>query len=82
MATETSPQKIMQLLALDDFISGLHKLKEQDFTEVRGTLQYLQANRVHPEAIAPYLFWNAHASETNASMRVGVPVGSILETCI
>ncbi|MGD0932177.1 MAG: cysteine dioxygenase family protein [Candidatus Korobacteraceae bacterium] len=59
MATETSPQKINQSLRLDDFISGLRKLKEQDFTEVHGTLEYLRTNRVDPAAIEPYLFWNA-----------------------
>jgi len=48
----------MQSLALDDFISGLRKLQEKDFTEVRGTLEYLRTNRVDPEAIEPYLFWN------------------------
>jgi cysteine dioxygenase len=59
MATETSPQKIMPLLRLDDFISGLRKLKEQDFTGVRGTLEYLKTNRVDAKSIEPYLFWNA-----------------------
>jgi cysteine dioxygenase len=59
MATQSSPQKVFQLLSLNDFIAGLRKLQEKDFTEVTGTLEYLRTNHVDPEAIQPYLFWNA-----------------------
>jgi cysteine dioxygenase len=41
------------------FIDGLRQLKQNDFTEVNGTLQYLRQNPVDPESLQPYLFWNA-----------------------
>ena len=59
MATEVSSQKTHQTLTIDDFVNGLHKLREKDFSGVQGTLEYLQATRVDPETLKPYLFWNA-----------------------
>ena len=59
MSTVTSSQKIQQRVSLDDFIAGLRQLQEQDFTGVKGTLAYLQANPVDPETLSPYLFWDA-----------------------
>jgi cysteine dioxygenase len=58
MSTQTSPQKSYELLTIDDFVSGLRKLEELDFTEVSGTLAYLQASPVDAESLQPYLFWN------------------------
>ncbi len=59
MPSNTTSQKTMQLVSIDDFVTGLHQLRENDFTEVRGTLEYLRANPVDPESLQPYLFWNA-----------------------
>jgi cysteine dioxygenase len=59
MATEASTQKSSQLLTIDDFVSGLRKLHEKDFTEVDGTLRYLQLNPVDADSLQPYLFWNS-----------------------
>lgn len=59
MATEAPSQKTYQLLTIDEFVSGLHKLREKDFSGVQGTLEYLQSTRVDPETLRPYLFWNA-----------------------
>jgi len=58
MAIGTPSRKSDQLLAIDDFIAGLRKLREPDFTGVQGTLEYLHTNPVDPESLAPYLFWN------------------------
>jgi len=59
MPSDTTSQKIMQSVSIDDFVTGLHQLRENDFTEVQGTLEYLRANPVDPESLQPYLFWNA-----------------------
>jgi len=59
MATVTSSQKTNQVLTIDEFVGGLHKLREDDFTGIHGTLEYLRTNRVDPESLKPYLFWNA-----------------------
>ncbi len=59
MATLGSSQKISSLLSMSDFVAGLRKLREKDFTEVRGTLHYLQTASVDPKTLQPYLFWNA-----------------------
>lgn len=59
MATLGSAQKILSPLSIGDFVDGLRKLQEKDFTEVSGTLQYLRTARVDPESLQPYLFWNA-----------------------
>jgi cysteine dioxygenase len=58
MATPTSSQKILQSVSIEDFIAGLRKLEEKDFTGVQGTLEYMRANPVDPETLQPYLFWN------------------------
>ena len=59
MGTEVSTQKTHQLLTIDEFVSGLRKLREGDFSGVRGTLEYLQNVRVDPEGLQRYLFWNS-----------------------
>jgi len=58
MAVETSSQKTHQLLTIDDFVSGLRKLREDDFGGVQGTLEYMRTNHVDAETLRPYLFWN------------------------
>jgi cysteine dioxygenase len=59
MAAPTSSQKILQAVSIEDFIAGLRKLQEKDFTGVAGTLEYMRAHPVDPETLQPYLFWNA-----------------------
>src|SRR5208283_4443367 len=61
LATATSPNsdKAIQRVSIEDFVSGLRKLSEHDFTELTGALRYLQANTVDPDSLQPYLFWNA-----------------------
>jgi cysteine dioxygenase len=58
MGTASPSRKISQQVSLDDFVSGLRKLQEKDFTGVQGTLEYLRATPVDPETLKPYLFWN------------------------
>ena len=59
MALGVRSQESHQLLAINDFVGGLRKLREQDFNGIQGTLEYLRANRINPESLQPYLFWNA-----------------------
>ena len=61
MTTVTSPNsdKATRVISIEDFVSGLRKLGENDFTGITGTLQYLRANAVDPDSLRPYLFWNA-----------------------
>jgi len=59
MATHIPAQKILQSVSIDDFVSGLQRLVERDFTEVTGTLDYLRAHPIDAETLQPYLFWNA-----------------------
>jgi len=61
MATATTPDssRTAQRVSIDEFVTGLRKLREADFTGLAGTLQYLAANRVDAESLQPYLFWNA-----------------------
>jgi len=59
MAAPTSSQKILQSVSIEDFVAGLRKLQEKDFTGVQGTLEYMRAHPVDPETLKPYLFWNA-----------------------
>ena len=59
MATQTSSTKILQAVSIDDFVSGLRKLVEKDFTEVTGTLNYIRAHPIDAETLQPYLFWNS-----------------------
>jgi cysteine dioxygenase len=58
MASGVSSQQTHKLMTIDDFIAGLRKLSEPDFTGVSGTLDYLRMNHVDPESLQPYLFWN------------------------
>ncbi len=55
----TASQKTAQTVSIDDFVGGLRKLHESDFTEVAGTLEYLRGNHVDPETLKPYLFWDS-----------------------
>jgi len=59
MALKTSTQKSLQIVHIDEFVGGLRKLDEKDFTGVSGTLEYLRATGVDPESLQPYLFWNS-----------------------
>ncbi|MFI5118273.1 MAG: cysteine dioxygenase [Terriglobales bacterium] len=59
METATSADRATRGIPVQHFIDGLRKLKEDDFTGVNGTLQYLRENSVDPESLDPYLFWNA-----------------------
>jgi cysteine dioxygenase len=61
MATGTSSDlgKATRSISIEDFVSGLRKLNEDDFTGVSGTLQYLTANSVDAESLQPFLFWEA-----------------------
>ncbi len=59
MATAASEDRTTRKVSLQRFIEGLHRLKEDDFTEVNGTLRYLRENPVDPDSLEPYLFWNA-----------------------
>jgi len=59
MARAASAQKICPLLSIDDFVAGLRKLREADFSGIEGALQYMRRRRVDPESLQPYLFWNA-----------------------
>ncbi len=59
MAAPTSSQKILQSVSIEDFIAGLRKLQEKDFTGIEGALEYMRANPVDPETLKPYLFWSA-----------------------
>jgi cysteine dioxygenase len=60
MATATSADsnKATRRVSVEDFVTGLRKLREPDFVGVSGTLQYLTANPVDAESLQPYLFWN------------------------
>ena len=58
MALGTSTPETYQLLTIDEFVAGLRKLREEDFTGIKGVLEYLRTNRVDAETLKPYLFWN------------------------
>ncbi len=60
MATATSADsnKATRRVSVEDFVTGLRKLREPDFVGVSGTLQYLTANPVDAESLQPFLFWN------------------------
>ncbi len=64
MATSTSQQKKVEpasnarLVSIEDFVSGLQKLREEDFSGVQGTLAYMQKTPVDPESLKRFLFWN------------------------
>ncbi len=61
MATATSADsnKVTRRVSVEEFVTGLRKLREADFMGVVGTLQYITANPVDAESLKPYLFWNA-----------------------
>jgi Cysteine dioxygenase type I len=61
MATATSADanKATRRVSVEEFVTGLRKLREEDFTGVSGTLRYLTSNPVDGESLKPYLFWNA-----------------------
>jgi cysteine dioxygenase len=61
MATSTSTDlsQIIRRVSIDEFVAGLHKLRETDFIGVTGTLQYITSNPVDAKSLQPYLFWNA-----------------------
>jgi len=61
MATATSSDsgRATRRVSIEDFVSGLRKLSQDDFTGLSGTLQYITANPVDAESLQPYLFWNA-----------------------
>jgi cysteine dioxygenase len=54
-----APQKTAQTVSIDEFVSGLQKLAEKDFTGVEGALEYMRSKHIDPETLKPYLFWNA-----------------------
>ena len=58
MASGVSSQQTHKLMTIEDFVAGLRKLREPDFTGVQGTLEYLRVSRVDAESLQPYLFWN------------------------
>lgn len=58
ISSSSSSAKSQQLVSVDQFVAGLRKLKESDFTNVQGTLEYLRGTRVDPASLEPYLFWN------------------------
>jgi len=57
-ATSSDSSKATRRVSIEDFVSGLRKLSQDDFTGVSGTLQYITANPVDAESLQPYLFWN------------------------
>src|SRR5664279_5305838 len=59
LETATSADRATQKVSVQQFVEALRKLKEDDFTGVKGTLRYLRENSVDPESLTPYLFWNA-----------------------
>jgi cysteine dioxygenase len=42
--------------SIDDFVRGLCRIPEPEFT-VSAVARYMEANRVDPESLAPYLCW-------------------------
>jgi len=60
MATATSSHsgEATRRVSIEDFVTGLRKLSQDDFTTVNGALQYITANAVDAESLQPYLFWN------------------------
>ncbi len=59
MSTVTSSQKTSALISIAEFVGGLRKLREQDFTGIQAPLEYLRANQVDPESLTPHLFWDS-----------------------
>ena len=61
MATVVPPQSETpaRRVSIDEFISGLRRLSEEDFTGLRAPLAYLTANPVDGESLQRFLFWNS-----------------------
>ena len=60
MASATSGStQTAQRISIEQFVSGLRKLREDDFAGVTAALDYITANPVNAESLRPYLFWNA-----------------------
>ena len=55
----TASQKTRPPVSIDDFVSGLRKLREKDFAEVESALSYITASPVDADSLQPYLFWNS-----------------------
>ncbi|MGA3053030.1 MAG: cysteine dioxygenase family protein [Candidatus Korobacteraceae bacterium] len=68
----TSADRVTHTIPVQHFIDGLRQLKEDDFTGVNGTLQYLRENAVDPESLKPYLFWNAQHYTRNLIDKTGL----------
>ncbi len=51
----TSTRKV----PIDELVSGLRKLKSEDFAGVASPLAFLRANAADPDSLQPYLHWNA-----------------------
>jgi len=49
----TSADRATRGIPVQHFIDGLRQLKEDAFTGVNGTLQYLRENAVDPESLTP-----------------------------
>ncbi len=58
-ATTAGSSQTTGRVSIEEFVTGLRKLREIDFTGVAGTLQYITAYPVDAESLAPFLFWNA-----------------------
>ena len=51
-------QAIPKAIALDDFISELHKFPAAAFDHTRDVLAFLERTTVSPETLSPYLVWD------------------------
>jgi len=51
-------QTLQKLLSIQDFVSELNRLAPSCFSDVRGMHQFMCANPVDPETLAPYLTWD------------------------
>jgi cysteine dioxygenase len=58
-ATSSGSSQTAQRVFIEQFVTGLRKLREDDFAGVIGTLDYITRNPVDAESLTPYLFWNA-----------------------
>ena len=58
-AISSGSSQTTRRVSVEEFVTGLRRLREADFRGVAGTLQYIAANPVDAESLAPYLFWNA-----------------------
>ena len=59
IATSADSNKATRRVSLEEFVTGLRKLREEDFAGVRGALHYLTANPVDADSLQAFLFWNA-----------------------